>query len=129
MSDAEVTARLSAQARGDIPTRIKESGGERLAVFDMLAALRTLSRIVSPPGDTKPDELRVVLVRPGSQLGVTITVPLVEEVGLGSRTTPDVETPFLQQGGLGRGRSPRSAVGEPLAPGSQPLGISSAPHE
>ena len=64
MSTAEVTARLTAQARGDLPTRVKQSGEDRIEVYDSQAALDKLARVNGMYERDSGSEAQILLIVP-----------------------------------------------------------------
>ena len=62
MSTAEVTARLTAQARGDLPTCIKQSGEDRIEIYDSQAALDKLARVNGLYESDSGSDVEIVLI-------------------------------------------------------------------
>ena len=60
MDSAEATARLSAQARGELPTKVTRNGESFVEVFNMLRALETMARIRGLYRDDRVDEPLIV---------------------------------------------------------------------
>lgn len=66
MTAEEATVRLSAQARGEVPTRVTRNGDQLVEVYDSLRALETITRIIGLHRETHTDEPLIIRVVTGN---------------------------------------------------------------